>query len=229
MQLENLLGMKYPDDYIIRFFFKEGLDKKGCLNVLELGCGNGNNLTLFYNYRHNVCGVDINKLHIENANHNFKIISDELSNSSKYQFINTDMLKYVQEYDKAAYDVLLIPNSIYYLEYNNIIDLIKLLNKKGIIKKDSYLFIKFRNVDDYRTKKGKTISQESIELNISETGECGEINTFFSEKEFLYLLSTSFPLIEIKLLYARYDNFMNGKIVFNSDVILWCKVGEIRR
>ena len=41
--IHKINGLKFPDEYIIKFFFNEKLEKKRG-KVLELGCGNGNNL-----------------------------------------------------------------------------------------------------------------------------------------------------------------------------------------
>lgn len=43
--LKLLRGLRFPDDYIVKMFFKEGLQHHPG-KVLELGCGNGNNLIL---------------------------------------------------------------------------------------------------------------------------------------------------------------------------------------
>lgn len=46
MRLSDIDGLKFPDEYVIKFFFKEGLHKNSA-KVLELGCANGNNARLF--------------------------------------------------------------------------------------------------------------------------------------------------------------------------------------
>jgi hypothetical protein len=46
MNIKKIEGLKFPDEYLIRFFFKNKLfNKKG--DVIEFGCANGNNLSLF--------------------------------------------------------------------------------------------------------------------------------------------------------------------------------------
>jgi hypothetical protein len=47
MDIRNTLGLKFPDEYVTRFYFKKGLQSLAG-TALELGCGNGNNLALFY-------------------------------------------------------------------------------------------------------------------------------------------------------------------------------------
>ena len=46
MKITELRGLRFPDDYIVKMFFKEGLHRAPG-RVLELGCGSGNNLSLF--------------------------------------------------------------------------------------------------------------------------------------------------------------------------------------
>jgi len=64
MMLKNIRGLKYPDIYITRFFFKEILHKSPG-KVLELGCGNGSNLTLFVEYNWNVYGLSNSKNYLD--------------------------------------------------------------------------------------------------------------------------------------------------------------------
>ena len=45
MNIKDIEGLKFPDEYIIRMFYKEGLDKKTG-KVIELGSGNGSNLVI---------------------------------------------------------------------------------------------------------------------------------------------------------------------------------------
>ena len=57
--LKDIKGDKYPDEYFIKFFFSNKLDEITDLNVLELGCGNGNNLMLPYSFGASITGIDI--------------------------------------------------------------------------------------------------------------------------------------------------------------------------
>lgn len=61
--------MRFPDEYIVRMFFKEGLQHSPG-RVLELGCGSGNNLMLFHEFGWQVVGVDISTASLSDAVHN---------------------------------------------------------------------------------------------------------------------------------------------------------------
>jgi len=60
---KDLKGLKFPDNAVIKFFFKERLGEK-CGKVLEYACSNGNNLSLFASYGWECLGVDLNELNI---------------------------------------------------------------------------------------------------------------------------------------------------------------------
>ena len=107
--LKNIQGLKYPDEQLVRFFFKEKLNQLTG-SVLELGCGNGNNLMLFAEYNWNIMGVDINNKLIDAANSNFKHLS-----KSNFLFQTDDMIKFVKKYNGEKFDCFLLPSSLYYL------------------------------------------------------------------------------------------------------------------
>src|SRR5450759_3219259 len=67
--LSKLRGMRFPDVYVVRMFFKEGLQRNPG-RVLELGCGSGNNLLLFHEFGWQVVGIDISAESLADARHN---------------------------------------------------------------------------------------------------------------------------------------------------------------
>ena len=46
MLITEIKGLKFPDESLVRFFFKSGFEAVK-ESVLELGCGSGNNLRLY--------------------------------------------------------------------------------------------------------------------------------------------------------------------------------------
>ena len=54
--IKELKGLRFPDEYVIKFFFKSGLHASPG-RVVEFGCGNGNNLSLFRAYGWDVTGL----------------------------------------------------------------------------------------------------------------------------------------------------------------------------
>jgi len=119
MKLKNLLGLKYPDDYIIRMFFKLGMHlTKG--QVIEFGCGNGNNLLLFQEYGWDVSGIgiDIDKEALVYAKYN-------LADDHVDQLLLADLSKGVPDLIVDQFDALLYPNVNYYLPRSSFVECLK--------------------------------------------------------------------------------------------------------
>ena len=69
--IAELRGLRFPDEYVVKMFFKEGLHKAPGI-VLEMGCGNGNNLLLFAAFGWSVTGVDYDAAALEDAKFNLE-------------------------------------------------------------------------------------------------------------------------------------------------------------
>ena len=222
--LKKIKGNKFADEYVYRFFYKNKLNEKNG-RVIELGCGNGSNLQIFYQYGWDTYGVDISKALILEANYNFTNLKKEYFLKKTYKFMQEDMLNYAINYNDKPVDVLTLPSSVYYMEKSNIELLFKTINKNKIINEGSYFFIRWRSVNDYRFNKGTEISKNSFKLNISETGEKGCIVTFMGKEEMLNLVNTYFDFEKQPVfLKCTFDNIQNGKIVSNDDMIFWGKL-----
>lgn len=228
MLISDLQGLKFPDEYVIRFFFKEGLNRrKG--NVLELGCGNGNNLMMFYQYGWKVFGVDNNELLIKKAKSNFSKCQTNYRLSETFQFFVKDMIEFAADYNRSSpSDVLLLSNSICYLDYRQIINLFFKIKENEIIKNNSSIFIRTRTPQDYRYGRGEKYGEKSFKLNIKETGEQGCLNTFLTKSELIAILEKVFDFEYKRIFYCRFDNYQMGHIVSNSDIILWGRISEIK-
>lgn len=223
MLIPKIEGLKFPVEYITRFFFKEALHQlQG--RVLELGCGNGNNLMLFYQYGWEVTGIDCSINLIEQANHNFLMIEKEYGLANFRNLHVDDMLKFVECYSGAPFDVLLLPHSIYYLHYAEILRLLQLLRDRQILTPAALLFLTVRTLDDYRFGRGEAIGPNSYRLDIEETGEKGCVNTFFAEWEIVELLKNNFQFEYLHVSKQTYGNYQSNHLVTNSDITLWGKL-----
>ena len=223
MLVKDIEGLKYPDDFVTRFFFKEKLfEFTG--NVLELGCGNGNNLSLFYQYGWNTIGVDLNINFINQGEINFQNISREYSMQNKYIFHRNDMLDYVKQ-NSGNYDALVFNGSLYYLSYTEIIDLLNQIRIKRLLHSDSFIYFRVRLLNDYRFGKGKKVANNTFLLTNNETGEENCIITFFSENEFIELISDFFKFSFLKTMHCMLENYQKEKLIsLNSDFIVWGKL-----
>jgi SAM-dependent methyltransferase len=218
MKIKEIQGLKFPDLQVTRFFFKENHNSKTG-RVLELGSGNGNNLMLFYEYGYEVVGVDIDKTFIDQANYNFTLSKSEDSKHNSFLFHSCDMLDYLKNYSGPEFDIILIPNSLYYLVYEDILLFLTLLKK--LLKKDSFFFCIMRDRKDYRFGKGSKLNNYSYKLEISETGEEGAIITFFEKTEILNLLSEYINLKNKIVLESFSENIQSGVKTWQSDITIW--------
>ena len=220
--INNFKGLKFPDEYLTRFFFKEKLYKKKN-NVLELGCGNGNSLNLFYQYGWDTFGIDIDPINIKRAKNNFRILKKKFSFKNEYFFLKDDMLNFIKTNTKKKFNTIIFSNSIYYLESDKIIKILTLIRDNNI-KKNSQFFFRIRLDNDERKHLSKKISKNTYKINFKFTNEYGSLNTFFSKIQFLKILKNIFKVKKIITLNNKYENIVNNKIITNSDLVLWFKI-----
>jgi 2-polyprenyl-3-methyl-5-hydroxy-6-metoxy-1,4-benzoquinol methylase len=215
-------GLKYPDEYIIKYFFKKKFDKKKNKRVLELGCSNGNNLDLFFNYGWNTRGIDVSSKCISDANHNFDIIKMRHKLKNNFSFLKNDMLDFLEKEKKLDFNVIIFSNSLYYLDYSQIKRVLENLKKK--VKKNTDIFFRIRLVDDFRAKLcKKKIMKKTYLINFNCTNEFRLKNTFFRKAEFENLLKKYFTIKEINMFKVKYENLIKNKTILNSDLVLWLK------
>jgi len=224
MRIPDLQGLKFPDEYISRFFFKEKLNQTPG-SVLELGCGNANNLLLFYEYGWNVTGVDIDTNALKQATDNFSLSSHLYHHQNTSCFDINDMLEFVEKTEKS-YDIVLMPGSFYYSDIFYINKLFQLIQKKNIIKENGLLFLRFRTPKDYRYGKGERLGNQTFRFDFNETGELNCINTFFKEHEMIELLNKYFKLDRMQLFRIEFDNIQQDTMIHNSDVIVWANINS---
>jgi|GEM_PF-2049254 SAM-dependent methyltransferase len=224
MLSKNISGLKFPDEFIVRFFFKEGLNlKQG--RAIEMGCSNGNNLRLFYHFGWNVEGIDINKDAINSANKDFSIEQKEYNLNNSFLFSQCEMNKFCQDWKGTIpYDVLLFPGTIYYLHSDQIESMFKRISKSGMIASGTKFFFRMRTPQDYRWGRGEKISSRSWKMNITETGEQDCTLTFYSEIDFVDLVRSALPCNKIKIFHSNFDNLQNDCAIYNSDIIIWFEI-----
>ena len=219
--IKQLQGLLFPDDYLVKFFFKTKLNKRK-KNVLELGCSNGNNLNLFFNYGWNVSGVDSNLKNILNAKHNFKILKKKLFLQNNYLFFKEDMLSFIKKQDNLSYDTIIFANSLYYLEYQQIIEILDCIKNK--ISKKTNIFFRIRLKGDQRAKISKKISKFTHLINFKRTNEINCFNTFFTKQKFITMIRNKFNTKSETVLEIKYENLINNKVFFNNDSVFWCVI-----
>lgn len=219
MTIKDIKGLKYPDEYIIKYFFKNNLHTQSG-KVIEFGCSNGNNLSLFYQYDYETLGIDLSNESIENAKYNFKNI---YSSNGSYKFYTTDMLHYVDTHKDINADIFMIPNVISYISKEDFKKFLQLSVQNNIFKKDANFFIRTRTKKDYRYGFGKEVSKDSFLMPNNITGEEGALCTCYDEYELVLLLKEYLNLKDFKVLSLDNQSDQGHKLL-NSDLVIWGKI-----
>lgn len=120
-------------NYIIPFIEDKSIltDK---MKVLEIGCGEGGILKVFYELGCHITGIDLSENKIKNANKYFS----ELNSSSNFQFILCDIFK-VDPKNMKNFDLIILKDTIEHI--HNQEKLISILKK--ISNQNGYIFIAF--------------------------------------------------------------------------------------
>jgi tRNA1(Val) A37 N6-methylase TrmN6 len=217
VNIKDIKGLKYPDEYFIKFFFKYGLHLKKDTIFLELGCSNGCNLMLPYQFANSVIGVDLDKNLIQYANDNFK----QLRQNNIFDFFSLDMRYFCDTSSNINADVLILANSIYYITKDEFVKMLRNIKKNNLIKSNIPFFIRFRQLDDFRNNKGEKVGKNSIIIENKITNEDGVFCRFYDTFEMIDILKNELNLRDFEFLNIRYDNIQNNTKVNNSDVVIW--------
>lgn len=214
MAVNNLQGMRYPCEAIIRFFYKEKLNLRKGAKVLEIGCGSANNLLHFSSYGWDVTGIDYSNDSLSMAEHNLKV------NGASGKFITHD-LQYPVPILGETYDLFLAPNVLYYLSREAAIQRLQEIN--SLLNKDAFIFIRMRLPDDHRYGRGTNVGKAAWKFDFSYTGELGLSNVFWTEYELVDLFRDSFGISfdALTILKFTYENIQNDMIIKNSDIVIW--------
>lgn len=223
MFIPEIKGLKFPDEYVTKFFFKNQLHGKPG-SVMEIGPSNGNNLLLFYEYGWDVAGADISADAVSRANENFGKCRDQHGLTNSFNFHEMDMLEYVKNYEGEPFDVILMPGSFYYTNIFEINKMFEYIARKRMVKDGGLLYLRFRSPEDYRFGKGLKIGSHTFKFDFDETNEEGCVNTFFSEQELLDLVNRYMTLENIISCKVQHENMQRGHLINNSDIIIWGNV-----
>ena len=214
MDTPNIRGLKYPDEFIIRFFFKSAHHSRTG-RVVELGCGDGNNLMLYRSYGWKVTGVDISPEALDNARHNM---------GGDGCFIQHDLSDGIPENIECPIDVLLMPYSLCYIPRTAFLACLQML--APLLAPNADIFISLRTPEDYRYSRGTPAEPNGFILNTTETGENGLLNVFYHEHEVVDMLKTGLGMAtkDLTVLHCHFDNIQANRLITgNSDLVVWGK------
>ncbi len=207
--LPEIRGLKYPDEFVVRHFFKRGLHQRAG-KVLELGSGTGNNLSLYQHFGWRLAGVDYDDAAIADARFNL---------GEGCEFHQADLSRGLPALN-PWYDVLIIPNLLCYLTLAQARDVLTGLRPK--LSAGAEVFVRTRLVDDYRYGRGEEEEPDGYRLATPETGEAGLFNRFYTPAGLVELLTETLGLTDRTELACRFDNVQAGRRVpGNSDLVVW--------
>lgn len=207
--LREIRGLKYPDEFVVRHFFKRGLSERTG-RVLELGSGTGNNLSLYQTWGWSCVGVDYDAGALADARHNL---------GDGPEFIQADLSRGLPPLT-GPFDVLIIPNLLCYLTLAQAKAVLSGL--KPVLAPGAEVFVRTRLVDDYRYGRGEQEEPDGFRLATPETGEAGLFNRFYTQAGLVELLVETLGLTDRNELAVRFDNIQAGRRVpGNSDLVVW--------
>ncbi len=207
--ITEVRGLKFPDEFVVRHFFKQGLSNRPG-RVLELGSGTGNNLTLYAHYGWDLTGIDYAASALEDARWNL---------GEGPTLIQADLSLGLPPLE-GRFDALIIPNLLCYLTLDQAHAVLSGL--KPHLAPGCHVFVRTRLVDDYRYGRGEMIEADGFHLATPETGEEGLFNRFYTPAGLVALLDETLGLTERQELAIRFDNVQAGRRVpGNSDLVVW--------
>ena len=210
--LSDLRGLRYPDEYVVRMFFKEGLHGNHG-RVLELGCGSGNNLMLFQGFGWEVTGIDISEESLADARHNLGDVDQKVS------LHRSDLAREFPNLE-GDFDVIILPSVNYYMSRACFV---KILVQCGLLlKPDGLFYVRSRTCNDWRYGRGHEVEPNGFMLQCTETGEKGLLNVFYERNELIDAIGLHMcALRNLQVLSVRYENPQSGIVISNDDLVLW--------
>ena len=224
--LPQMKGAKFPDEAVMRFFFKEHLDKTPG-SVVEFGCGAANNLLmLFAAYGYDVFGVDRSIEALSKAYDNATVAGADMD---KIGFLKSDIAKPIASQCGVIgpMDVIMFPGIIYYLQRDDVPPMLSQVNE-GCGKLGSWIFVRARGMGDYRLNQGNRVNKNTSALTTNEAGEAGCLNVCYHEWELVDMFRSAFDLDmdTLRVMHIHFENRMMftdpaGVQMLNHDIVLY--------
>jgi len=142
---------KYPAEDLVRFIVKNfnKKKKKSKINILEIGCGPGGNLSYFAKEGFNIYGLDFSLVAIQKANKNL----DKNYPKWRGKLIRADILSH--NFNKNKFDAIIDNEMSCCLSLNQTIDVYKKLSNS--LKKKGKIFLRTFSTKSFGYKTGKKI------------------------------------------------------------------------
>ena len=208
-----LEGLKFPDEMVTRFFFKNGLQAAPG-RVLELGCGNANNLALFGAYGWHCAGLDIAPELLAQGQRNFQRLA-----LAPPQLMAGDLNDPLPDF--GPLDALLLPSSLYYVHVDRARQIVH--HVAPMLAPGAPVFCRFRTPADHRHGQGDDLGQDCFRLTIAETSEFGCVNAFYTLERMLDLLAPcGIDTDTLRVMTLVFDNLgRDERMIRNNEIVLW--------
>ena len=211
--MREIRGLRFPDEYVVRHFFKRGLSGRNG-RVLELGCGTGNNLALYSAWDWSCVGVDRDAGALADARYNL---------GGRVVLVEADLALGPPALE-GSFEVLIVAGLLCYLTLAQAKAVLS--GVKPRLAPRCEVFVRTRLVDDYRYGRGDEEEPDGYRLATPETGEAGLFNHFYTQAGLIGLLTETLGLTDRTELAVRFDNFQAGRRVpGNSDLVVWGRAG----
>jgi SAM-dependent methyltransferase len=208
--IAELRGLRFPDEYVVKMFFKEGMHRR-CGRVLELGCGSGNNLLLFAAFGWHVTGVDYDAAALADARYNLEDVGN---------WVQCDLAVTVPSALETQFDAILLPSVNYYIPRDAFVRMLDFCAQR--LAPAGRFYLRARLPEDWRFGRGREEGRNAFRLECAETGERGLLNVFYTESELADLLRENLGgLLQMQTLHVTADNPQSGVIVRNADIVMW--------
>ena len=168
--LKDIRGAKFPDAYLIRFFFKNGLQNAPG-KVLEAGCANGCNLRLFREYDWETVGIDISRESLADAEANFAGMAAEegCQGARGYRFLQHDLTAGLPQGLPGPFDAVLFPSSLYYIPRRSMAQ--PSATARRLVRPGAAFYLRMRTLGDFRYGRGEAIEINGFRLTMDVTGD----------------------------------------------------------
>lgn len=183
---------KYPFTDVVSFFFKNFKNRNN-LNILEVGCGTGNNLEFLAKLNHNIYGIDASSTAIKYAKKYFQ----KFKNNSDFKIGSFTNLPY----KKNFFDLIINRAAITNVEFNKAVLAFKQCKK--VLKKNGMIYSTFySNLCTFQA----TEIKEGFYHKFKKSFDAGSIQ-FYNYDKILKLHKTSdLRMVNLKL-NNNYDYF----------------------
>jgi SAM-dependent methyltransferase len=200
----------YPSEYLVRIFKSEINKSKFNFpnfknqKLLDLSCGDGRNLQLFYNLKFKVFATEISNEIIKKVKKTTKI-------KIKYKVGTNASLPF----DDDFFDFIVSSNSCYYIDQGKSLKK-NLMEIKRVMKKNSFLIGSIPSIGNYYFKNAKKIKKNHylIKEDYLNLRNNYILAGFENKKNLISLLSSYFKIINIGTLNNNYFGIKEKMYIF---------------